>query len=953
MFHNPLITIALKIKLMVRRSANQLVEQGILPPLKTSPAIHEQKKLLERAKTGDMLKAKIQQRPNRQELERRHILESHESHIDPSLADKYRMLEKAILVDQLNSKISHRPGPLELIEKNILHANEPIERIVKEGLVPFKASSDNLFVEDDSQSSEGDINSLADNSLLKATINITNNEQPITLNTNSIELVESKITSPINVINLNLPLHTSVIAPLVPKLTLQIPTVSNEHDTITLPCLVAENLVPITTTATRIDQNDIIIKSEKPPTEIIREPKPHIDGNIKHHISSFLQNNQKFSSSGKDKLKKKCKIKPTSKIKAIKFHEYKGPPNAQKNSFSSTMTPSTSISMSSSSSMSEIMNDNNNNNNKKIGETNYELIMQQQCLLEYLEGIYKNPNKGGEHDCHQDKQTPHEKVIEKYQDEARNEDVKKPFITIFPSKSPTSTNTTIDKDALITDANKLGKMKVSELKSYLKKLNLPVSGPKPLLIERLKPYLPFKPSDICRNYEKVETIIKPMQESKDTLTMKLSSNSLDSLDAQFKDDDIVKEQQRQIEELQRKLLESQSELEQIRLSKVSESSDTCMSSKEQFFQIIPDSNSIQTGVLYDNTKYQIPNKLSTVFVVGVSPLNSTETPTISSIPMLVQEQIEDSENNNNNSNSTTNNINIEQSLVLPQSDPTDIDLSKDKVNSLYNNAIVQDDINDVLEILLKNEKWNGENESYHHVDKHGIETPKILLDSSASFSSSLNKEILGGARVNNELLTSVDVIDNLKNENLISFPMEIEENSNSSLSNIDALSYFKKDSHNDNLPCNVFDNNYCNNVMKNVDSNSYNGIKNSLIGNFDNGMFDTFKTNIVNSSSNSSLLGDIEQKEVKYNDKYIFNGINNFDMFGNSAVELTTTTPMDFENIISYDIYQQHDPFFSINSFQNISDRDNFINNHVNVGSNAMFCEDDTNMFEAGNDLKW
>lgn len=185
--------------------------------------------------------------------------------------------------------------------------------------------------------------------------------------------------------------------------------------------------------------------------------------------------------------------------------------------------------------------------------------------------------------------------------------------------------------------------------------------------------------------------------------------------------------------------------------------------------------------------------------------------------------------------------------------------------------------------------------------------------------------------------------------------MEIEENSNSSLSNIDALSYFKKDSHNDNLQCNVFDNNnYCNNVMKNVDSNSYNGIKNSLIGNFDNGMFDTFKTNIVNSSSNSSLLlgSEIEQqKDVKYNDKYIFNGINNFDMFGNSAVELTTTTPMDFENIISYDIYQQHDPFFSINSFQNVSDRDNFINNHVNGSS--MFCEDDTNMFEAGHDLKW
>lgn len=54
---------------------------SIVVALKTSPAIHEQRKLLERAKTGDLLKAKIQQRPARQELERRHILESHEGNI--------------------------------------------------------------------------------------------------------------------------------------------------------------------------------------------------------------------------------------------------------------------------------------------------------------------------------------------------------------------------------------------------------------------------------------------------------------------------------------------------------------------------------------------------------------------------------------------------------------------------------------------------------------------------------------------------------------------------------------------------------------------------------------------------------------------------------------------------------------------------------------------------------
>lgn len=160
---------SLKVKLLVRRSLNQLVEQGIMPSPKTSPAIYEQTRQLERAKTGDMLKAKIKLRPNRMELERRHILEHQEGNIDPSLAEKKRMLEKALLVDHLNSKISHRPGPLELIEKNILHADEPIERIVKEGLVNYTPTDEAVSpgqamlspesmvcIEDDSLSSEGE-----------------------------------------------------------------------------------------------------------------------------------------------------------------------------------------------------------------------------------------------------------------------------------------------------------------------------------------------------------------------------------------------------------------------------------------------------------------------------------------------------------------------------------------------------------------------------------------------------------------------------------------------------------------------------------------------------------------------------------------------------------------------------------------------------------------------------
>ena len=47
---------------MVRRPMTTLVEQGILPSPKTSPFLHEQRTKLERAKMGDMLRAKIAKR---------------------------------------------------------------------------------------------------------------------------------------------------------------------------------------------------------------------------------------------------------------------------------------------------------------------------------------------------------------------------------------------------------------------------------------------------------------------------------------------------------------------------------------------------------------------------------------------------------------------------------------------------------------------------------------------------------------------------------------------------------------------------------------------------------------------------------------------------------------------------------------------------------------------------
>ncbi|XP_045065695.1 myocardin-related transcription factor A-like isoform X3 [Coregonus clupeaformis] len=108
----------LQLKLQQRRTREELVSQGIMPPLKSPAAFHEQRRSLERARTEDYLKRKIRSRPERSELVRMHILE--ETSAEPSLQAKQLQLKRARLADDLNDKISHRPGPIELLHKNIL-----------------------------------------------------------------------------------------------------------------------------------------------------------------------------------------------------------------------------------------------------------------------------------------------------------------------------------------------------------------------------------------------------------------------------------------------------------------------------------------------------------------------------------------------------------------------------------------------------------------------------------------------------------------------------------------------------------------------------------------------------------------------------------------------------------------------------------------------------------------
>ncbi|MEE6514362.1 hypothetical protein FKM82_022400 [Ascaphus truei] len=76
--------LVLQLKLQQRRTREELVNQGIMPPLKSPAAFHEQRRSLERARTEDYLKRKIRSRPDRSELVRMHILE--ETHrLMPSL----------------------------------------------------------------------------------------------------------------------------------------------------------------------------------------------------------------------------------------------------------------------------------------------------------------------------------------------------------------------------------------------------------------------------------------------------------------------------------------------------------------------------------------------------------------------------------------------------------------------------------------------------------------------------------------------------------------------------------------------------------------------------------------------------------------------------------------------------------------------------------------------------
>ncbi|XP_030645844.1 myocardin-related transcription factor B [Chanos chanos] len=138
----------LQLRLQQRRTREQLVDQGIIPPLKSPAAFHEQIRSLERARTENFLKHKIRSRPERAELVRMHILQ--ETQAEPSLQATQMKLKRARLADDLNEKIAQRPGPMELVEKNILPMDSSVKEAIIVGGINYPKTLDVYNFEEDS-----------------------------------------------------------------------------------------------------------------------------------------------------------------------------------------------------------------------------------------------------------------------------------------------------------------------------------------------------------------------------------------------------------------------------------------------------------------------------------------------------------------------------------------------------------------------------------------------------------------------------------------------------------------------------------------------------------------------------------------------------------------------------------------------------------------------------------
>ncbi|XP_072798265.1 myocardin-related transcription factor B isoform X2 [Vicugna pacos] len=389
----------LQLRLQQRRTREQLVDQGIMPPLKSPAAFHEQIKSLERARTENFLKHKIRSRPDRSELVRMHILE--ETFAEPSLQATQMKLKRARLADDLNEKIAQRPGPMELVEKNIL----PVDSSVKEAIIGVG--------KEDYPQTQGDFSFDEDSS------DALSPDQPASQESqgSAASPSEPKVSESPSPVTANTPAQFTSVSPAVPEF-LKTPTTDQPPTRSTAPVL------PTNT-----------VSSAKPGPTLVKQSHPK-NPNDKHRS-------------------KKCKD-PKPRVKKLKYHQYIPP-------------------------------DQKGEKNEPQMDSNYARLLQQQQLFLQLQILSQQQQ-------HYSYQTilpaPLKPLNEK------NSNSGNPALnTTTPNTARQNTSAPVRKPGPLPSS--LDDLKVSELKTELKLRGLPVSGTKPDLIERLKPYQEMNSSGVA------------------------------------------------------------------------------------------------------------------------------------------------------------------------------------------------------------------------------------------------------------------------------------------------------------------------------------------------------------------------------------------------------------------------------------------------------------------------
>ncbi|KAL7058560.1 hypothetical protein AAHC03_013749 [Spirometra sp. Aus1] len=87
--------------------------------------------------TVDLLKRKIERRPDKQVLINRRILRENKSGASPFIQEKCHALKKNQLRETLNSKLEQRPGSLELVEKGVLQVHPGLATLIRRGSIPY------------------------------------------------------------------------------------------------------------------------------------------------------------------------------------------------------------------------------------------------------------------------------------------------------------------------------------------------------------------------------------------------------------------------------------------------------------------------------------------------------------------------------------------------------------------------------------------------------------------------------------------------------------------------------------------------------------------------------------------------------------------------------------------------------------------------------------------------